>query len=98
MMYRENYTPERSPNMVVLVIILAGLIGAMVYVTRDDPDPQQEAEDVHMSVREAYSPYQRIKAAEERMAKKIAAAYAQGRTDAARDGCRAEPRLSGPVR
>lgn len=97
-MYRSNYTPERQQPLWLLVLILVVLVGAMFYVTRNDQEPYDEGEATAAEVRAAQSPYDRRKSAEDRMAKKLAAVYAQGRSDAEKDGCRSTPALTKPLR
>ena len=97
-MYRSNYTPERQQPLWLLILILVVLIGLMLYVTRNDPEPYDEGQAVAAEVVASQSAYERRKASEDRMAKKLAAAYAQGRADAEKDGCRATPALTKPLR
>lgn len=78
-----NYRQTQPQPLWLLIVVLLILIGAMIYVTRNDPDSHDEAVAV---AEDARSPYQRRKDAEDRMEKRIAAAYAKGRAD----GCRNE--------
>lgn len=74
------YQPVR-PAPYIMGLLASLIAGASVYVYMSMADTTPPAPDVYEIEGAEISPYQRIKEAEARMAKRIQAAYDQGRRD-----------------